>query len=72
MLQFVLDILMYNMLLNSKFTAHLPKQLRLGSDIPHQALAADVHITRGVKIFCCVGVIGKWCNNTDTIPIDVS
>jgi len=43
----------------------LKEQLRSG--IPHQALAADVHITPWVKVFRWVGIIRIWSNNTHTI-----
>ena len=46
---------------------------QLGSGIPHQALATDVYITCGVKIFWWAGVILKWNSNTDPIlPIYVN
>ena len=40
---------------------------QLWSGIPHQAVAADVHIILWVKIFLLVGIVWKWSNQTDTI-----
>jgi len=44
--------------LSSGANCAVKEQLRSG--IPHQALAADIHITLGVKIFRWVGIVWKW------------
>ena len=44
--------------LSSGANCAIKEQLRPG--IPHEALAADVHVTLGVKIFRWVGIVWKW------------
>jgi hypothetical protein len=44
--------------LSSRANCAIKEQLRSG--IPHEALAADVHVTLGVKIFRWVGIVWKW------------
>ena len=39
--------------------AHCAVQIQLGSGIPHQALAADVHITCGSKSSAGLGLLGN-------------